>query len=618
MKTDMRQNILIALLLLAAVFVSYSSAFESDFVWDDEFLVVTNPLVRAPLWSFQPFKQDIVNSSFRHSVYYRPVQILTYALDYRLWGMSPPGYHFTNILLHFANAFLVFLLALRLSRDKITSFLCGLFFAVHPQQTGAVSFVSARADLLFFFFGFLYMLFFLRGDGKGKKGPVFASVLFLLLALLSKESAVMFPFIMLAVGTICFGRRIPLRLYVPGFLAVSVYALFRIFIIKAGTGGVFSGVSLPAVAGGYAAMAGRALWQIFSPAGLHFRSIGVLRPGEFAIVSGILIAAALTVFLKEKRKTLFAALAFFLAALVPPAVSYAKFGVFAEQWMYLSSFGIFLFVSVSLSGILLKRGAFSAGVVSVLVLSAVAFLAGSTRAYSAHWKDTYSLSERVLSSSPEDRVAVYYKATALEGTQGLSGSLDIMRGEKSSGDPVKLYLKGRIALAAGEVEEARRDFVGAIALKPGYSDAYTGMAFVCFVDGDSARGASYLRKALEADNSNREALLFLSRYHLAQREAPDALYNIEKALKLYPYNHEIIMAAGDVYAAIGNMPESTRQYIKASRLYPERAEAYYSVGRVFYLSGETEEGMVWAREAVMADPSYQPAIEFIRKARDPD
>lgn len=613
----MRQNILIALLLLAAVFVSYSPALEAGFVWDDEFLVVTNPLVRAPLWSFQPFKQDIVNSSFSHSAYYRPVQILTYALDYRLWGMSAPGYHLANILLHFANAFLVFLLALRVSRDKITALLCGLFFAVHPQQTGVVSFISSRADLLFFFFGFLYILFFLRGSGKAKNGPLFVSVLFLLLALLSKETAVIFPAIMLAVGTIYFGRRIPLKLYVPGFLAVLVYAIFRIFIMRAGTGGIFSGVSPLELAGGYAAMAEKALAQIFFPAGLHFRSIGVLRPGVFVIAGGVLTAAVLAVSLKDKRKTLFAALAFFLVALVPPAVSYAKFGVFAEQWMYLSSFGIFLFASSSLSGISLKRGSFSAGLVSVLVLSAVAFLALSAREYSSHWKDTRSLSERVLSSSPEDRVAVYYKAIALDRTHGLSGALDIMRGGKGSGDPVKLYLKGRIALAAGEVDQAREDFAGALALKPGYTDAYTGMAFVCFVEGENAKGASYLRKALEANSSNREALLFLSRYHLARGEIPEALYNIEKALKFYPYNHEIIMGAGDVYAAIGDMPESARRYIKASRLYPERPEAYYSLGRVFYLSGDLDEAVDRAREAVRIDPSYQPAIELIRKVRDP-
>jgi protein O-mannosyl-transferase len=615
MRTNVKNNTLIALVIFAAVFVSYSGALNSGFVWDDEFLVLTNPLVRAPIWSFQAFKQDIANSCFRFSVYYRPMQITSYALDHMLWGFSAFGYHLTNILLHFVNALLVFLVALRLSRNKLAALVTGLLFAVHPQQVGAVSFISGRADLLFFLFGFLYIIFFLQSNGIQKKGHVVISTLFLFLALFSKETALIYPAAILAAGTMCFGRRIPLKRYIPGFLAVLAYALFRVFVIRAGTSGVFSGEGPMQPGYSYAAVLQKALHQLFFPAGLHFRNTGDLRPDAFILGVSAISAAAILYLLKEKRRVLLAGIFFFLVALVPPALSYAKFGIYAEQWMYLPSFGLFLFVSVSLSDICEKRGYIHKGVVFSLVFFAIALLTSSTRAYNDHWKDTSSLSQKVLASSPQDSVAIYYKAIDTGRSLGISGALGVMRKgqEKENADPLQLYLKGRIALAAGETEEAENDFRKALALKPGYDNAYVGMAFVSLIKGEQEKGAAYLRKALEFNSANREALLFLTRYYLSREKFSEALNSKEKALKIYPYNYEILLLAGDVHYTLGDMPESARYYVKAYRLYPERPEAYYSLGKVFYSSDDPHQAMIWARRAVEKDPSYQPALQLIRE-----
>jgi len=79
---------------------------EDELTNGDEYLVVQNPLVRAPLFSFQIFRQDILSSNFTKTFYYRPIQMLSYAIDYRLWGMNPSAFHFTNILVHFLNVLL--------------------------------------------------------------------------------------------------------------------------------------------------------------------------------------------------------------------------------------------------------------------------------------------------------------------------------------------------------------------------------------------------------------------------------------------------------------------------------------------------------------------------------
>ena len=617
MDSNARQNILIALVILAAVFVSYSSALNAGFVWDDEFLVVSNPLVRAPIWSFQAFKQDIVNSSFRYSVYYRPVQITSYAFDRMIWGTSSFGYHLVNILLHFANSFLVFLLAFRISRNKLTGLLAGLFFAVHPQQVGAVSFISGRADLLFCFFGFLYMLFFLQDRGPGRKASIAISTIFLALSLLSKESAVIFPFLMLMVGAVAFRGEFPPKRYVPGFAAVLAYFVLRVFVLKAGVPGIFAAGSFLKLFHAYAAVAERALVQIFFPAALHFRSIGGWDLNIAILALSALLAAGLIFFLKNERRILLTALAFFFVAAIPPAISYARFGVFAEQWMYLPSVGLFLFVAAALSGFCVKKRYIPVLLAGALILSAIAFFAGSTRAYNVYWKDSSSLSERVLSFSPEDSTALYYKALGEAKAGGASVALDVMRSAREDGEPdaVQFYLKGRMALAAGETGEAEEDFTKALALRPDYDDGYVGMAFVSFVKGEETKGAFYLEKALSMNRANSEALLILSKYYLTKAQAAVALATIKKAERIYPYNYEVLTGAGDIYAATGNMRESARYYLKASRFYPERPEAYFSLARIFLASGDPHEALNWAQKSVKADPQYTPAIELIQKIK---
>ena len=123
-------NISIIALLFTATFVCYAATLSSGFVWDDEYLVKENPVIRAPLWTFYPFTQDIANSSFRLSYYYRPLQMFSYALEYRLWGLRPFGYHCTNLFIHFFNSVLIFFLIEILFRKKSMSYFAALVFVI--------------------------------------------------------------------------------------------------------------------------------------------------------------------------------------------------------------------------------------------------------------------------------------------------------------------------------------------------------------------------------------------------------------------------------------------------------------------------------------------------------
>jgi len=187
----MRRKFLPILLLILAAFAVYAPALRDGFVWDDTALVLRDPLIRS--WRLIP-------EGFRHflfldatpSDFYRPIQRLSFTVDYALWGFTPAYYHLTNILLHGLAAGALYLFAHELTKKRGLSFLAALIWAIHPLNSSAIIYVAGRADLLAAIFGFAALWLALR------KQLALAGLGFLL-ALLSKESAFAFLLIWWAI-----------------------------------------------------------------------------------------------------------------------------------------------------------------------------------------------------------------------------------------------------------------------------------------------------------------------------------------------------------------------------------------------------------------------------------
>jgi hypothetical protein len=128
---------------------------------------------------------------------YRPLRDISYAIDFAVWGETPFGFHFTNILIHAANVLLVFALVRRLTEDLVSATLVSLIFAVHPIQTDAVTYISGRRDILFTLFylsAFHCYLSYYRSRWSAKSVVYFICFFLLwILSLLSKEMAVSLP-----------------------------------------------------------------------------------------------------------------------------------------------------------------------------------------------------------------------------------------------------------------------------------------------------------------------------------------------------------------------------------------------------------------------------------------
>lgn len=218
------------ILIIATLAIGlYSNTLKNGFVYDDEFTIVDNTLVKN--FDNLPLLFD-KTAYFRgfEEISYRPVVTLTYFIDYALYGLNPLGYHLTNILLHAINgALLYFLLnllltpgtvpilrrseAISVNRDsplsyssRFTSpaFLISILFVSHPVLTEAVNCISYREDLLvFLFYVTTLSLYLILRKPTTDRRPLTTALLYLLscltylLALFSKEMAVTLPFIVI-------------------------------------------------------------------------------------------------------------------------------------------------------------------------------------------------------------------------------------------------------------------------------------------------------------------------------------------------------------------------------------------------------------------------------------
>ena len=179
-------NLWVALLVLALALGLYVSTINHEFLFDDITLIIQHPRVAELQW--------LKILSFHE---YRPIRTLTYAINYALGGEDPFGYHLFNVLLHGFNAVLVFLLLYKISTLPVLAGAGAVIFASHPVQSAAVAYVSGRKDLLATFFILLSCYWYVSYKSTRRRSFLLLCLLGFLLGVLSKEVVIVLPALLL-------------------------------------------------------------------------------------------------------------------------------------------------------------------------------------------------------------------------------------------------------------------------------------------------------------------------------------------------------------------------------------------------------------------------------------
>jgi hypothetical protein len=552
--------IIIGLIVVGSVLYAFNMG--NVLFWDDADWIVDNPVVQGLSWENTKFlfSHDILAGIGQQSNYYRPVLMLTFAVNWMMGAHSPFSYHLFNNILHIANAVLIFLLlgallrhsSFQLRHSKIVSVAAALFWLIHPIQTESVAYISGRGDPLSVFLMLSAMAMFLRAREvaftrlSGRRaiwlsGALLAAVL----AILSRETAVLLPgYLLIVLMSFVYRERFLTSLWrslkaVWPFIAISgIYTLLRLtalnfvdtlnwhsqtnvytesILIRTWTfmGALFEYVRLA-----------------FLPVELHMEHTIPALASPFIwpvpLVAVLLAVVAITVIREWQRgnRIWFFALFMFLLPLGPASGIIVPINsLFYEHWLYLSLFGIAVLLAVygvRLYEFLRKRAEWriTKYLFFIILTSYFLFLGVQTVRRNIIWGQTEKFYLQILHHVP-DNIRVLNNLANLyadEEKNDLAEQYWIKASEVDSMHPAPYHNLGNLARDREQYDKAVALYLKAIQVRPSFHYAYRNLSGVYLIQKEYQKALDtllILRNLSPADASVHYAIAQL--YHSAGR-----------------------------------------------------------------------------------------------------
>ncbi|MDP6685424.1 MAG: tetratricopeptide repeat protein [Candidatus Omnitrophota bacterium] len=382
----------------------YGNSLNGGFVWDDELVVQQNSLIRD--WS--GIGKFFVGHMFSNTNvgeinYYRPLQMITYTIDHSLWGLNVRGYHLVNILLHVSVALLIYWLVNILYNNKFLSCLTSIFFVTHPIHTEAVSYITGRADPLAALFMVLSLIFYVKTVNTRKRMFCFTSILAYAGAILSRESSLILPLMILLYHYV-FERKIKIKVFLA-FLGVTLsYVLLRLALLGSISLDPGSETTVfQRLPGFFVAIATYIKLLVF-PFDLHMeygdQMFNFTDP--MAIVGVLAVILSLIYIIKKKKNNglVFFSMSWFFVALLPASNLYPVNAYLREHWLYIPSIGAFLILAKGLSYLYSRKRLRL--FMTIVIIGLLSFYSYLTIKQNGYWSDPVVFYKTTLKYAPDN------------------------------------------------------------------------------------------------------------------------------------------------------------------------------------------------------------------------
>lgn len=625
----MRYKLIIAFVVGIITFIVYLPVLQNDFVnWDDARYIYENQNIQQGIdlkflkWAFS-------------SVYFalwHPLTMISLALDHAFWGLSPWGYHLTNVILHSLNTLLVFVLANILIERGLTqnsklnaqsfqllaAFVTALLFGIHPFHVESVAWASERKDVLCAFFFLISLLAYLRYTiiANPRKALYYIVSLFsFAMALLSKPMAVSLPIVLLILDfyplkrlTIEGGTRNTKQLLMEKFpfILISLAASF-ITIWTQHSEGAIRQIQLPIVPHILAAIQAyifyilKMLFPITLAPYYPYPHDVIIFTLEY--LGPLVLFIAFTFFAIKflKKPNPFSSIWIYYVVTLMPVIGIVQVGeqAAADRYSYLPSLGPFLFAGLG-AGFLYDRFAERRRQIAAILLLVFGIMALKTGRQISVWHDSITFWSYEIKLYP-DTVDIAYinrgHAYHAIGKSVLAIS-DFNRALMINPNAVyALNGRGGAYFALGEYQQAIKDYTKALELNPKNYNNY------------NRRGNAYynLGAYQQAIKDYNMAIQF-KLADIKQGSAPPGMGKGMQATfaELY-YNR------GTAYGSIENYEEALKDYDRVIELDPLFSRAYNNKGKVYFALGNHQQALKDIRKAVEIDPLYARAYYNLSK-----
>jgi len=615
----------VCVFLVLAVLVVFGQTARFKFVnFDDDLNVYENSVVQKGL------SAHAVAWAFSHEQVFNwvPLTTLSHMLDCQIFGQHAGGHHAVNVLLHAANAVLLFLVLRRMTGSLWRSAFVAAVFAVHPLRAESVAWVTERKDVLSGLFFMLAIRAYVNYVGKWRASSLASSfgkstevgkaaedvesrkqklfyaltLVFFALGLLAKSMVATLPFVLLLLDFWPLNRMPNAECRMQNSdggeqrdRSLPFWSLVRekipLFLLSAGAcvaaalapGLVITDAHrLPLLERIANALVSYVIYarQMVFPAGLAV--VYPYTPGgepmwkacaALVVLAGI---SAGVVACRKKRPWLLTGWLWYLGMLLPVigVVQISYDATHSDRYTYLPGIGL------SIAGAWAvwdwgKRWGQRPGIWGDLMLAVIVLLAYLGCIQTSYWKESQTLWTHALNCT--------------------------------TGNSLAHYSLGMAFLDKGEKEEAIQQFRNALEIKPDYAEVRNNLGHALFDQGEKEEAIAQYRKAIEIKPDYVKARYNLG-YALAKEGlTEEAIAQYRKAVEIEP---DFVMARNNLGVALdqhGDTEEAIAQYRKVLEITPDNAVALNNLGLALARKGQVDEAILSYRHAIKINPKYADA-----------
>jgi hypothetical protein len=530
--------------LLLVIFIVYHNILKAPFLWDDEVMIAGNSSIKNTLSLEKIFTTGAFGESLKSSTYYRPIQILSYWIDYHIWKLNPFGFHITSLIFHFLGCtFLLFLLR-RLFNLPLIAFIITFIFAIHPINIENITYLSGRGDVLCTCFTLLSLLFLLISfERRNRFITVILSMIFFVLALFSKENTVFLPLVLISLffwkKHLFIDNRIFVAFIIGAFfLVMAGYLIFRLTILVnldvkplseiAYVPGKMRIFTIPAMLITYLRLL---IVPFHYHMEYHFFSSSLYTPDTFILIA---ICIIITIVLIKKMldpKELQFYFIWFIVFLLPVLnMYYPLAATVREHWVSFSSIALFMFAARFIEQQkIIELRIIKIPVIQVLILVWIVYIGFFTYIRNKDWTDPFRLYSHDVKLSENSFI--------------LWNNLG-----------VEYFRKDDMVKARECFERSRSVCPG-----PGYAPTFNNLGVICQNNSQIDSAKTFYQKAIQLDD------YILSYQNLGQllvmlNDNKAAIGILEKGKRLYPEDPEILYFLGIAYFQDQNI-QNARQVL---------------------------------------------------------
>lgn len=607
---------ILCLFLLAATLAFYNPIIQNHFIeFDDYSYIVSNVPVQQGLtwstvkWAFTTF----------HAGYWHPLTWLSHALDCQLFHLNPVGHHYVNLLLHAANAVVLFLLLQSATGCIPASFVVAALFALHPVNVESVAWAAERKNVLSMLFFLLALYAYDRYARSGRKSFYVSMVILFALGLMAKPQVVTLPFVLLLwdywplerirkrpgdcvqveAGTprcpvpsaprsfhFLVFEKLPLFLLAAADSVVIVFAQSAGHAVRTANEVSWSMRTENAVVS-YVRYLGKAFWPS-RLAALYPRSANPLSLWQVAAAAALLLLLSTVILLHRNRRYVTVGWLWFLGTLVP-MIGIITVGeqAMADRFAYIPLIGLFIAVVWTLDEMLSKHKIHRiAG--ATTALCTIVVLGFLTHRQVRYWHDDESLWRYTLSVTEDNYMAHSNLANALAHAGRVEEAIPHFRAASAAhrypaDQIVELAL---YELKQGDLQDAVEDCRAALDVSPSRQVQQVALRAM-------GRALLGLRRYDEADESYREilrlsaddsdALLNSGLIAMHSREFGLAVARFSQAARNDPSDINLLLLVQALRRS-GQTEDASRALVRAQKISPNFPASEQAVAQFLALA----------------------------------